>query len=61
MMKLSIRDVSLNVAAGIANSRLVFIDRASHNPQDEQPNEVQRLVKDFLAGANQAASERSIS
>ena len=40
------------LAAGIPNARLVFINRAGHNPHDEQPAEVQRLVRDFLANAN---------
>ncbi len=38
------------LAAGIPNARLVLIDRAGHNPQDEQPAEVQRVLRDFLAG-----------
>jgi pimeloyl-ACP methyl ester carboxylesterase len=37
------------LAAGIPNARLVLIDRAGHNPHDEQPAEVQRLVRAFLA------------
>jgi proline iminopeptidase len=37
------------LATGIPNSHLVIIDRAGHNVQDEQPNEVQRLIRDFLA------------
>ena len=37
------------LAAGIPNSRLVIIDRAGHNVQDEQPGEVQRAIRDFLA------------
>lgn len=45
------------LAAGIPNARLAFIERAGHNPQDEQPAEVQRLIRDFLTGANQAVSE----
>jgi proline iminopeptidase len=36
------------LAAGIPNSRLVIIDRAGHNVQDEQPDKVQRLVREFL-------------
>jgi proline iminopeptidase len=40
------------LAAGIPNSRLVFIDRASHNPHEEQPAEVVQLLRDFLATAN---------
>ena len=42
------------LAAGIPNSRLVIIDRAGHNVQDEQPAEVQRVLRDFLAAANAA-------
>ncbi len=37
------------LAAGIPNSRLVIIDRAGHNVQDEQPIEVQRAIRNFLA------------
>lgn len=40
------------LAAGIPNSRLVIIDRAGHNVHDEQPVEVQRVLRDFLATAN---------
>ena len=37
------------LAAGIPNSRLVIIDRAGHNVHDEQPGEVLRVIRDFLA------------
>jgi pimeloyl-ACP methyl ester carboxylesterase len=40
------------LAAGIPNSRLVIIDRAGHNPHDEQPAEVQRLIREFMADLN---------
>jgi pimeloyl-ACP methyl ester carboxylesterase len=40
------------LAAGIPNARLVYIERAGHNPHDEQPAEVQRLIRDFLADVN---------
>jgi proline iminopeptidase len=40
------------LAAGIPNARLVIIDRAGHNPHDEQPAEVLMTVRDFLADAN---------
>ncbi len=33
------------LAAGIPNSRLVIIDRAGHNVQDEQPGEVLRVIR----------------
>lgn len=36
------------LAAGIPNSRLVIIDHAGHNVQDEQSIEVQRLIRSFL-------------
>lgn len=39
------------LAAGIPNARLEFIDRASHNPHEEQPGEVLRVLRDFLATA----------
>jgi proline iminopeptidase len=37
------------LAAGLPNSRLVFVDRASHNPHEEHPAEVIQLVRDFLS------------
>ncbi len=36
------------LAAKIPNARLVLIDRAGHNPHDEQPAEVIRAVRDFM-------------
>jgi proline-specific peptidase len=36
------------LAAGIPNARLVFIERAGHNPHDEQPAETLKAVRDFL-------------
>lgn len=44
------------LAAGIPNARLAFIDRAGHNPHDEQPTEVQRLIRDFLADVNPSST-----
>jgi proline iminopeptidase len=40
------------LAAAIPNSRLVIIDRAGHNPHDEQPAETLKAVREFLADAN---------
>ena len=40
------------LAAGIPNSRLVFIDRASHSPHEEHPEEVVREIRNFLATAH---------
>jgi proline iminopeptidase len=40
------------LAAGIRNARLVIIDRAGHNPQDEQPAETLKAVREFLADVN---------
>lgn len=37
-----------DLAAGIPNVRLVLIDKSGHNPHDEQPAEVLRLIRDFL-------------
>jgi proline iminopeptidase len=37
------------LAAGIPNARLELIDRAGHNPQDEQTDEVLRLIRSFMA------------
>ena len=39
------------LAAGIPDARLVIIDRAGHNVQDEQPVEVQRTIRNFLANS----------
>jgi proline-specific peptidase len=39
------------LAAGLPNSRLVFVDRASHNPHEEHPAEVIQVVRDFLSTA----------
>jgi proline iminopeptidase len=36
------------LAAGIPNARLVLIDHAGHNPQDEQPEEVFKAIKNFM-------------
>ena len=38
------------LAAGIPNARLVLIDRAGHNPQDEQPTQTLKAIRDFLQG-----------
>ena len=40
------------LAAAIPNARLVIIDRAGHNPHDEQPAETLKAVREFLADAN---------
>jgi proline iminopeptidase len=45
------------LAAGIPNARLVLIDRAGHNPHDEQPAEVQRVLRNFLANTNAGSAE----
>lgn len=37
------------LAAGIPNARLVLIDRAGHNPHDEQPAETFNAVRDFIS------------
>ena len=37
------------LAAGIPGSQLVIIDRAGHDPQDEQTAEVIRVLRTFLA------------
>jgi proline iminopeptidase len=37
------------LAAGIPNARMELIDRAGHNPQDEQTAEVIRLIRSFFA------------
>ncbi len=42
-------DAQEELAAGIPNSRLVFIDRAGHNPHDERPDETLGAVRSFLS------------
>lgn len=37
------------LADRLANANLLLIERAGHNPQVEQPAEVIRIIKDFLA------------
>jgi proline-specific peptidase len=37
------------LAAGLPDATLRIIDRAGHNPHDEQPAEVMRAVKEFIA------------
>jgi proline iminopeptidase len=37
------------LASGIPNARLVLIDRAGHNPQDEQPTQTLKAIRNFLA------------
>ena len=43
------------LAAGIPGSRLVIIDGAGHNPQDEQTAQVIGVLRSFLAGKAGAA------
>ena len=40
------------LAAGIPNARLVLIDRAGHNPHDEQTAETLAAIRSFLAGSS---------
>lgn len=42
------------LAKRIPNSRLVLIDRAGHNPQDEQPAKTLQAVRKFLAETQSA-------
>jgi proline iminopeptidase len=37
------------LAAGIQNARLRIIERAGHNPHDEQPDEVMDAIREFLS------------
>ena len=41
------------LAARIPNARLVLIDRAGHNPHDEQPVQTIRAVRDFMKIENE--------
>jgi proline iminopeptidase len=43
------------LAAGIPNARLQLIERAGHNPQSEQPDEVMQAVRDFIGAEVVAA------
>jgi proline iminopeptidase len=36
------------LAAGIPNARLLLIDRAGHNPHDEQPQAVIEAIRGFI-------------
>ena len=45
-------EAQAELADGIPNSRLVFIDRASHSPHEEQPAEVVGVIRDFLGTAS---------
>jgi proline iminopeptidase len=36
--------------SGIPDARLVQIDRSGHNPHEDQPAEVQQLIREFLEG-----------
>lgn len=44
-------ECQVELAAGIPNARLRIIERAGHNPQSEQPDEVMEAVGDFLSEA----------
>lgn len=46
------------LAAKIPNARLVLIDRAGHNPHDEQPAETIRAVRDFMTIENEGNEVR---
>jgi proline iminopeptidase len=46
------------LAARIPNARLVLIDRAGHNPHDEQTTEVIRAVRDFMKIDKEASTVR---
>ena len=37
------------LAAGIPNARLEIIERAGHNPHDEQTAQVMKAVRDFIS------------
>ncbi len=39
------------LAARIPNARLVLIDRAGHNPHDEQPAQTIRAIRDFMVAS----------
>jgi proline iminopeptidase len=47
------------LAAKIPNARLVLIDRAGHNPHDEQPAETIRAVRDFMTIKSEGDTVRS--
>jgi pimeloyl-ACP methyl ester carboxylesterase len=37
------------LAAGMPNARLVLIDRAGHNPHDEQPAKTLEAIRNFFS------------
>lgn len=47
-------DCQRELAEGIPGSRLVIVDGAGHDPQDEQPERVLPLVRSFLAASTAA-------
>lgn len=47
-------DCQQELAEGISGSRLVIVDGAGHDPQDEQPGRVLPLVQSFLATSTAA-------
>jgi proline iminopeptidase len=42
-------ECQVELSSGIPGARLEIIERAGHNPQDEQPDEVMRILRDFIA------------
>jgi proline-specific peptidase len=44
------------LTAGIPNAHLVLIDRAGHNPHDEQPAEVMKVIRSFIAETTPVAT-----
>ena len=47
------------MAAEIPNARLELIDRAGHNPHDEQTDQTLHLIRDFLAEMVPSKSEKA--
>ncbi|MGA9191494.1 MAG: alpha/beta fold hydrolase, partial [Anaerolineales bacterium] len=39
------------LAAGIPNAHLVFVDQAGHNAHSERPDEVKQVILNFLTSA----------
>lgn len=49
------------LAAGIPGASLRIIERAGHNPHEEQTSEVMRAVRDFLSSASTGREEQVVA
>ena len=49
------------LAAGIAQTQLVLVDGAGHNPQDENPDQVMAVLRPFLADSDTRSGSLGLS